>query len=154
MKRVLAGLTRWLLRAAAAIGPEEKSEWIEAVLAEAQSIEKPWEGLRWAWGAVLFACRCRILAALGIVRENIMMSRSSVAYIVVFLVVLGLLFATPSFRDAIAMGPTTIKIAFGQTGLSDGDDGDGHSHSRIQPSQSLTAPFPLSAPRDRAVSPP
>jgi len=119
MKRVLAGLTRCLLRAAAAIGPAEKSEWIEAVLAEAESIEGPWEGLRWAWGAFFFACRCRILVAFGIVQENIIMNKTSAAYVVVFLLVVGLLFAIPSFRDAIAMGPTTIKIAFGQTGLSD-----------------------------------
>lgn len=121
MKRVLVGLTSRLLRASAAIGPEEKSEWIEAVLAEAESVEGPWEGLRWAWGAFFFACRCRILVGLGIVRENIMMSRGSVAYIVVFLVVVGVLSAIPSFRDAIAMGPTTIKIAFGQTGMSEGE---------------------------------
>jgi hypothetical protein len=121
MRHVLAGLKRWLLRAAAAIGPEEKSEWLAAMLAEAESIEGPWEALRWALSAVFFACRCRILVAFGIVQENIMMSRASVAYIVGFLVVVGLLFTIPSFRDAAAMGPTTIKIAFGQTGLTDGE---------------------------------
>lgn len=121
MRRVLARLTHGLLRAAAAIGPDEKSEWLAAVLAEAGSIEAPWEALRWACGAVFFACRCRILVGLGIVRENIMMSRSSVACFAVFFVVVGLLFAIPSFRDAVAMGPTTVKIAFGQTGLTDGE---------------------------------
>ena len=121
MKRALAGLARWLLRAAAAIGPEEKSEWIEAVLAEAESIEKPWEALRWAWGAFFFACRCRILVGLGIVRENIIMSRASVSFVAIFFVVVGLLLTIPSFRDAAAMGPTTIKIAFGQTGMSNGE---------------------------------
>ncbi len=121
MKRVLFALTRRLLRMAAVICPAEKSEWIEAVLAEAESVEGPWEALRWAWGAVFFACRCRILVGLGIVRENIMMSRGSVAYIVVFLVVVGLLLATPSFRDAAAMGPTMFKIVFGQRGMSEGE---------------------------------
>jgi len=121
MKRVLAGLTRGLLRAAAAIGPEEKSDWLAAVLAEVESIEGHWEALQWAWGAVFFACRCRILVGLGIMRENIMMSRASVASVAIFFVVVGLLFTIPSFRDAAAMGPTTIKIAFGQTGLSDGE---------------------------------
>jgi hypothetical protein len=104
------------LRAATAIGPEEKSEWIEAVLAEVECIEEPWEALRWAWGAFFFACRCRILAALGIVQENIIMNRVSAAYVTVFLVVVGLLFAIPSFRDAVAdaLGPAAIRLALGR----------------------------------------
>ncbi len=120
MRCALVWLTRRVLRAAAAIGPEEKSDWIEAVIAESESIKGAWEGLWWAWGAFFFACRCRILVGLGIVRENIMMSRGSVAYIVVFLVVVGLLIATPSFRDAAAMGPTMFKIASGQSSMSKG----------------------------------
>jgi hypothetical protein len=125
MKRALAWFTRRLLRAAAAIGPEEKSEWIEAVLAEAESVEGPSEGLRWAWGAFFFACRCRILVALGIVQENIIMNRTSAAYVVIFLVVMGLLSAIPSFREAatVALGPTTMEIAFkgGSNVLSEGE---------------------------------
>jgi hypothetical protein len=54
-------------------------------------------------------------------QENVMMSRASVASVAGFFVVLGLLFAIPSFRDAVAMGPTTVKIAFGRTGLTDGE---------------------------------
>jgi hypothetical protein len=119
MKHVLAWLTRWLLRAAAALGPEEKSEWIEAVLAEVESIEKPWEALRWAWGAFFFACRCRILVALGIVQENIIMNKTSAAYVVIFLAVMGVLSAMPSFRDAAtdALGPAAIRLVLG---LQDG----------------------------------
>lgn len=128
MKRALAGLTRWLLRAAAAIGPGEKSEWIDAVLAEGESIEGPWEALQWAWGAVFFACRCRILVALGIVQENIVMNKASAAYVVIFLVMVGVLSAIPSFREAAtdALGPSTIRLAFGPRkgpldGMSDGE---------------------------------
>lgn len=116
MKRALAGLTRWLLRAAATIGPAEKSEWIAAVLTEVESIEKPWEALRWAWGALFFACRCRILVAFGIVQENIIMSKTSAAYVGIFLVVVGVLFAFPTFRDAAtdALGPAAIRLALGR----------------------------------------